>query len=139
MSQLFDDISRGYYQPFSSFTLEQERCRTFTRTKLQPLLAMRQRDKYINEVRVCVAGLGTADEEQPLEEESFSQFQFFRPYVEDLVYFEDKFDFLVKCVASGVCRIPTGFEDRYIHALLQVLTFRELLPPAHPEQVLDLR
>jgi hypothetical protein len=140
MAQVFDDIvNGGYFVGFGGLTPEQEACKQFTAEHLPALLHIRQREKYVKEIRVCCCGYGVSDEDEPLEDNNFSQFQFYLPYTNDLIFFHDKFDFLIKCVAHGVCKIESGFEERYSEAILQVLTFRDTTVPESPLYVLDLR
>jgi hypothetical protein len=140
MSKVFDDIvNGGYFVGFGGLTPEQESCKQLTRDNLDALLHVRQREKFVKEVRVCCCGYGESDEDEPLEDNNFSQFQFYLPYTNDLIFFHDKFDFLIKCVAHGVCKIESGFEERFASTLLQVLTFRDTTIPQSPEFVLDLR
>lgn len=140
MATVFDNIiSGGYFVGFGGLTPEQEACKKFTADNLDALLHIRQREKFVKEIRVCCCGYGEADEDEPLEDNNFSQFQFYLPYTNDLIFFHDKFDFLIKCVANGVCKIETGFEERYSEAILQVLTFRDTTVPEAPLFVLDLR
>lgn len=131
-------VDSGRYQPFGGFNQEQVDCRTFTEEHLSLLLEQRQREKFLHEVVVCVGGLAEEDEDEPLEDHCFSQYQFYKPYTEDLISFEDKFDFLILCVSKSVCKVQHGFEERYRCALLQALTFREVTLPPAPVQVLDL-
>jgi hypothetical protein len=138
--ELFDSIiESGYYAPFGRLTAAQAECKQFTVKHMDELLRTRQREKFLRDVTVCACGFGEADEEEPMDEANFSQHQFFLPFTYDLVFFVDKFDFVVKCVAHGVCKVADGFEDRYMRALLTAMTFRHLFIPAKPEQVLDLR
>ncbi|CUG93086.1 Hypothetical protein, putative [Bodo saltans] len=140
MAHIFDEIvNGGYFVGFGGLTPEQEACKQFTADNLPALLHIRQREKYVKEIRVCCCGYGEADEDEPLEDNNFSQFQFYLPYTNDLIFFHDKFDFLIKCVAHGVCKVETGFEERYSEAILQVLTFRDTTVPESPLYVLDLR
>lgn len=139
MSEIFDRIvSGGYFVGFGGLTPEQEHCKEFTRQNLDALLHVRQREKFVKEIRVCCCGYGPADEEEPMEDNNFSQFQFYLPFTNDIIFFEDKFDFLVKCVANGVCKVEVGFEERYLQAVLDTLTFRDTTVP-EVAQVLDLR
>jgi hypothetical protein len=139
MSSIFDRVAHGYFTPFGGLTTEAAQCRTFTLEKLPALLHVRQREKFVKEVQVCCCGYGSADEDEPMLDSHFSQFQFFRPWIEEIIFFHDKFDYLVKCVAHGVCKIEEGFAERYVTALLDVLTFRDTTIPHAPEHVLDLR
>lgn len=140
MAELFESIAAGgYFQPFGGLTAEQQQCKDFTQKHLDDLLCARQREKFLKEVKVCACGFGPADEDEPMDLNNFSQLQFFEPYTNDLVFFVDKFDFIVLCVAHGVCKIHPGFEDRYMAAILKAMTFKHLFPPAVPEYVLDLR
>jgi hypothetical protein len=140
MAELFERITQGgYYQPFGGLTGEQEQCRDFTMKHLDNLLVARQREKYVKEVIVCACGFCPADEDEPMDLSNFSQVQFFEPYTDELVFFVDKFDFVVLCIAHGVCKVHTGFEDRYVAAVLSAMTFKHLFVPAKPEAVLDLR
>lgn len=140
MAELFEKIiAEGYYQPFGGLTEEQEQCRAFTQQHLEELLCARQREKYVKEVKVCACGYGPSDEDEPMDLSNFSQVQFFDPFTNDLVFFVDKFDFIVLCVAHGVCKIHPGFEERYMRTLITAMTFKHIFVPAAPEQVLDLR
>jgi hypothetical protein len=140
MAEVFEQIMQGgYFVPFGNCSASQLECKEFTAAHLQELLSARQREKFMKEIRVCVCGYGPADEDEEMEEGNFSQYQFFRPYHEDLVFFVDKFDFIICCVAHGVCRVQAGFEHRMMCALLSVLTHKHCTVPSAPDHVLDLR
>ena len=140
MSNVFDSImSHGYYTPFGGLTEEQLHCKSFTNENLHAILHVRQREKFVREVQVCCCGYCSSDEDEPMLDSHFSQFQFYKPWIEEIIYFHDKFDFLVKCIANGVCKVEAGFEERYVTAILDVLTFRDTTIPASPQYVLDLR
>jgi hypothetical protein len=139
MSSVFDAIvAGGYFVGFGGLTPEQEACKQFTKDNLDVILHVRQREKFVKEIRVCCCGYNASDEDEPMEDNNFSQFQFYTPFTHTLVSFEDKFDFLIKCVANGVCKVETGFEERYTQTILEVLTFRDTTVPASPHHVLDL-
>lgn len=139
MAAIFESILQGGYTvSFGGLTDSQQHCREFTQTHLSTLLHTRQREKFVREVRVCLCGYGPADEDEPMESNHFSQFQFYLPFTNDVIYFHDKFDFLVLGVANGICKVEEGFEDRYLQALLECMTFRATTVPSFPEHVLDL-
>ena len=139
MAEVFDALVAGYFQSFGNLTSEQTHCRQFTIDHLDELTSSRQREKYLQEVVVCIGGFSKWDEEEPLEPCNFSQYQFYQPFTFDLVFYVDKFDFLIKCIAKGVCRIAGGFEERYEEALINAMTFRAVTTPEKPQQVLELR
>lgn len=140
MCELFQSvISGGYYIPFGNLTPPQLECKAFTSTNLADLTSARQREKFVKDVRVCLCGYGGADEDEEMEENSFSQYQFFSPYRNDIVFFVDKFDYMLCCVAYGVCRVQAGFEHRYMCSVMSALTFKQFTVPASPSFVLDLR
>jgi len=139
MTAVFDRTAEGYYTQFGGLSPQQEECKRFAVEHLDQILHIRQRERFLHDLKVCLCGYCEADEEEPLEASAFSQFQFYKPYIELLVPFRDKFDYLMKCVAHGVCRVFEGFEERFMLTMLRVLTFRDVAPPEHPEYVLDLR
>jgi hypothetical protein len=121
MAELFDRlVADGYGRPFA-LSAAQRDCRDLTRSVLNDVLFSRQREKHVRDVKVCVGGFAEYDADEPLDESCFSQLQFFTPYTHDLVFFVDRYDFLVKCVAHGVCKVAEGFERRYAATLAAVL------------------
>lgn len=139
MAELFDAIIKeGYFMPFGNMSPAQKECQEFTKKNIKDLTSARQREKYLKELRVCVCGYEPNDESEEMEQNNFSQYQFFKPYM-DLVFHVDKFDFIILCVSCATCRVQAGFEHRYMCALMSALTFKQFTVPEQPEQVLDLR
>lgn len=130
-------IEEGYWVAFGSLSAAQQQCKADTADAIDDLFAVRQRERFVHEVKTCVAGYPPADENEPLVPESFSQFQFYIPLERELVSFVDRFDYLICCIANGICKIQPGFEERYARALLNIMTFRTALVPAAPLRVLD--
>lgn len=116
---------------FGTLSPIQRRCKEFTESTLEEVLAIRQRERYLNNIKACITGYPPADEEEPFVPENFSQYQFFLPF-EDIIDYTDRFDFLMCCLAAGVCKVHKGFEERYQQSLLKVLTFRATTSPATP-------
>lgn len=138
MAHIFNRIiSGGYWVTFGTMSPQQQECKTYTASMLEELLAVRQREKYVSEVKACICGYPPADEAEPMVPENFSQYQFYLPIEREIVAFVDRFDYLVCCVANGICKIHKGFEERYERALLTVMTFRTAMVPSSPQQVLD--
>ena len=110
MSEVFDVIlERGFTRVQPRATPLQAQCRAFTQERLRELLCTRHRERYCREAVVCVGGYVGSDQDEALTLTAFSQMQFFELY-DALVFFVDKFDFLVRAVAHGVCNVAEGFE-----------------------------
>jgi hypothetical protein len=78
---------------------------------LDRVLRTKNRDLHLRTLSLCLAGFADEDADEPLTESCFSQYQFYSAYAHELVYFPDKFDFLLNCVLHGVClvRLPSLF------------------------------
>ena len=132
MTHIFNKImDGGYFMAFGTLSPIQQRCKEFTEATLQEVLAIRQRERYLNNIKACITGYPPADEEEPFVPENFSQYQFFLPF-EEIIDYTDRFDFLMCCLAAGVCKVHKGFEERYQQSLLKVLTFRATTNPTTP-------
>ena len=116
---------------FGTLSPIQRRCKEFTEHVLQEILAIRQRERYLNDIKACITGYPPEDEAEPFVPENFSQYQFFLPF-EDIIDYTHRFDFLMCCLAAGVCKVHKGFEERFQRAMLQVLTFRSTTNPSTP-------
>eukprot|EP00758_Cryptobia_borreli_P008550 Tbor_TRINITY_DN5399_c1_g1::TRINITY_DN5399_c1_g1_i1::g.4393::m.4393 len=137
MTHAYNSIVKdGYFTPFGSLTPAQEKCKNLLNENLRDLLEIRLRERYINEITSCITA-NPVEENEPLFPENFSQYQFYEMFL-NIIDFVDKFDFLISCLAGGVCKVYKGFEERFHWVILNVLTFSTTIIPKRPPQVLLL-
>jgi hypothetical protein len=108
------------FTSFSRVTPEQKECVELTNAHAERVFANKARDLYLKALVVCITGYDDYDEDEPITEDSFSQHRFYSTYVHDLVYFPDRFDFLLQCVMHQVCIVqrPPKFKE-LLRTLLQ--------------------
>ena len=98
--------SIGGVKSFTSFgrlTTEQIACRDYLQERRDDLGENKSRDLHLSELMVCISGADEDDADEPLSEACFSQYRFYRTYIHDLIYYPEKFDFLVRCIEESVC------------------------------------
>ena len=105
---------------FSRFTPEQQKCVDFVRGHRDEIFATKGRDRYLNEVVLSITGT-TEDDDEAICEATFSQYRFYRTYVNDLLFFPERFDFLMRCVEECVAVVAQpnkflGIMDRLLTA-----------------------
>lgn len=141
-----DAISRSFatisgvksFTSFSRLTDEQRECVQLTAAKADAIFTMKARDLHLKTLVVCITGYDDHDEEEPITEGHFSQHRFYTTFVNDLIYFPDRFDFLIHCIINQVCVVnrPAKFKDMIASLLhkeadrtvpLEVLDYDQLL------------
>jgi hypothetical protein len=124
MAELFDSlIHKGYGRILPTrqrLSPGQLSCRNFVQQNLKIILFSKLRERYLRDIVICVAGYQGSDQDEPLTISHFSQLQFFEAY-DELIYFVDKFDFLIQCLSYGVCNVSEGFEARFRETMLRVM------------------
>lgn len=121
------------FTSFSRLTPEQEACVDLLKASAAEIFRNRSRDLYLKTLIVCVTGFSDEDEEEPITEASFSQYAFYQTYVHTLVYYPDKFDYVMHCIMNCVCLVRRVQKFRQlIDSLLQKEAKRTV-----PDAVLD--
>jgi hypothetical protein len=68
------------------------------------VLECKRRDTHLRTLQQCIATFtDDADKDEPLTAGSFSVYQCYEHYTQELVYFPEKFDFLIMCVLHRIC------------------------------------
>lgn len=121
------------FTSFSRFSKEQLECVDLINARMDDIFACKARDLHLKTLVVCITGFSDHDEDEPMTEGSFSQFRFYETYVHDLVYFPDRFDFLLYCIINHVCQVqrPDKFKSM-VEQLLHREQDRQV-----PREVLD--
>lgn len=109
-------VSIGGVKSFTSFgrhTPDQLKCIDLLMRCNAEIHQTRHRDRYLNELIVCITGSEDDDADEPISETSFSQYRFYQTYIHELVFYPEKFDFLVRCIEESVCVVkrPAQFMD----------------------------
>lgn len=147
MAEVFDKlILQGYGRTSSSsqrFTHSQLSCRSFVQDNLRSILFSKNRERHLREIVICVGGFVGSDQDETLQLSHFTQQQFFEPY-DSLVFYVDKFDFLLSCISKGVCTVAEGFEARFKQVILEVIVAGnqvalELMPNPEKEMMKNLK
>ena len=99
-----------------STTLSREQLQCIDRLEdcVDRVLACKRRDMHLSTLQRCIATFtDDADKDEPLTASSFSVYDCFRYYTQELIYFPEKFDFLIYCVMHRVCTIhkPAQFHQ----------------------------
>ena len=116
-------------------TPRQEECVFLLEKHVDEIFRNRSRDLYLKTLVTCVTGYSDEDEEEPITEAAFSQSSFYETYVQALVYYPDKFDFLVHCILNCVCLVATHHIPKFkqlVDGLLQKESKRTI-----PDAVLE--
>lgn len=137
MAEVFDAlIHKGYGRTLPTkqrLTPAQLACRNFVEQNHQIILFSKLRERYLRDITICCGGFQGSDQDEPLTISHFSQQQFFTAF-DELIYFVDKFDFLIQCLANGICNVAEGFESRF-----REVTLRVMICANQVELVLDSR
>lgn len=89
------------------------------------VLACKRRDMHFTTLQRCIASFtDDADKDEPLTANSFSVYDCYRTFTQELIYFPDKFDFLIFCVLHRVCIIhkPAQFHQMLNDLLMPATT-----------------
>eukprot|EP01012_Entosiphon_sulcatum_P066568 TRINITY_DN9587_c0_g1_i2.p1 TRINITY_DN9587_c0_g1~~TRINITY_DN9587_c0_g1_i2.p1 ORF type:complete len:185 (-),score=32.66 TRINITY_DN9587_c0_g1_i2:78-632(-) len=123
MSRTFNQLFQEYSQPFSSdkLTESQNLARTILSENIEEILHTKGRERHLFGLTKCVMDCAPEDEEELISPGSFSQFRFYQPFAEELVSFEDKFDFLLLCIHHWICTIQPRMVERFVEILSQIL------------------
>eukprot|EP00672_Neobodo_designis_P022691 CAMPEP_0174831568 /NCGR_PEP_ID=MMETSP1114-20130205/3169_1 /TAXON_ID=312471 /ORGANISM="Neobodo designis, Strain CCAP 1951/1" /LENGTH=199 /DNA_ID=CAMNT_0016065395 /DNA_START=32 /DNA_END=631 /DNA_ORIENTATION=- len=121
------------FTTFSRLTDEQRECVTIATQNADRIFACKARDLHLKSLVVCVTGYSDCDEDEPVTENCFSQHRFYATYVHELIFFPDRFDFLIHCIINQVCVVqrPSKFKE-----LLATLLHREA-ERVVPDEVLN--
>eukprot|EP00760_Papus_ankaliazontas_P015685 PhM_4_TR16665/c0_g1_i1/m.24221 len=108
MKKHFHDIAGvRSFSPFSKCTLDQIKCAHFVRRYSYDIQSHKSRDLHLKAIVMSVEGHEEEDADEPMTDSSFSQYRFYHTFTVELVYFPDKFDFLMMCVQVGVCLVKS--------------------------------
>jgi hypothetical protein len=99
------------FTPFHSLTPAQLECIDVLKEHQQSIMSSRSRDLYLGELILSITG-NEDEEDEPVGSAAFSQFHFYRTYIRELVYYPDKFDFLLRCIENCVVKVqqPARFK-----------------------------
>lgn len=95
------------FTSFSRLTSDQQLCVDTLKQMKDTLLTTRGRERFLAELVTSITG--TSDEEdEALNEATFSQYRFYQFYIHELLYYPEKFDFLLRCVEECVVVVALG-------------------------------
>jgi hypothetical protein len=106
----------------TSLTPVQVACVERLESCVDRVLACKRRDVHLRALSHCVASYSDADRDEPLTADVFAVFELYRIYTQELVYYPEKFDFLIYCIMQRVCLVQ---KPRQFHELLDDI----LMPP----------
>jgi hypothetical protein len=118
---------------FSRITPEQRACVVELNACCDEIFACKARDLHLKTLVNCITGYDDFDEDEPVSEGHFSQHRFYKTFVNELIYFPDRFDFLIHCILHQVCLVRHTAKFReLLRALLHKQSERTV-----PTAVLD--
>mmetsp|Transcript_17454 Transcript_17454/g.19878 ORF Transcript_17454/g.19878 Transcript_17454/m.19878 type:complete len:218 (+) Transcript_17454:43-696(+) len=103
MDQAFASI--GGVRSFTGFgrlTAEQQQCVEALKECKDKMLSTKGRERYLSDLIRCITGSSDEEEDEALNEATFSQYRFYLLYIRELLYYPEKFDFLLRCVEENV-------------------------------------
>merc|ERR1711916_142780 len=121
------------FTTFSRLSDEERECVGLVSKHADQIFACKFRDLHLKTLVVCVTGYSDHDEDEPVTESCFSQHRFYATYVHDLVFFPDRFDFLIHCIMNQVCVVR---RPNKLRELLSTLLHREATRSV-PDEVLN--
>lgn len=81
----------------------------------------KRRDMHLGTLQQCIATFtDDADKDEPLTAGSFGVYQCYEHYTQELIYFPEKFDFLIMCIMHRICTVnkPRVFNQMLDELLL---------------------
>eukprot|EP00668_Euglena_longa_P033625 GGOE01043224.1.p1 GENE.GGOE01043224.1~~GGOE01043224.1.p1 ORF type:complete len:683 (+),score=137.42 GGOE01043224.1:77-2125(+) len=140
MADVFRTLCAGPVRSFgiSNLSAAQKQARHLLTEHLNELLSVKNRSVYLHQLILIVCGYGKEDEDAEMTSSTFSEYIFFKVFTEDLVQFEDKFDFLLLCLSQWVCSIRHEFVNSFLHLVSDMLEpFRDENPLQHVLEVVE--
>ena len=122
MSEVLPDDPFKAILPFGKLTDDQKRCQERMSEVQDRLISIKGKEMYLKELIIVMEGLSPEDRDEPVTESSFSEYRFYKYFVEKMIYFVQQFDFLVRCISNGICVVHN---TRNYHLLLDTI----LTPP----------
>ena len=123
---------------FSRLSVDQQLCVDTLKEMKDVLLSTKGRDRYLPELITSITG-ASEDEDEALNEASFSQYRFYQLYVHDLRFYPEKFDFLLRCIEE--CAVVVALAKMFLGLLEQIVSSQrmECVPDhvMHYEQLLE--
>lgn len=98
-------IARKANTKNSAFTPEQIACVDRLESQIDRVLTCKRRDMHLRTLCHCIASYSDADMDEPLTADVFNVYECYRVYTQELVYFPDKFDFIIYCILNRVCMV----------------------------------
>jgi hypothetical protein len=89
------------FTSFSRLTADQQLCVDTLRDMKDVILSTKGRDRYLSALITSITG-ASDDEDESMNEATFSQYRFYQLYVHDLRFYPEKFDFLLRCIEECV-------------------------------------
>ena len=116
---------RGGVRAFTTFgrvTPEQQQCIDCLMSKRDAIYSTTGRDAYLRDLIMAVTGTEENDDGESITEANFSQYHFYKLYIHELVYYPEKFDYLLRCIEEKVCVVQFpqkffGLVDRMLEAV----------------------
>eukprot|EP00996_Jenningsia_fusiforme_P003682 NODE_4474_length_803_cov_16.307692_g4138_i0.p1 GENE.NODE_4474_length_803_cov_16.307692_g4138_i0~~NODE_4474_length_803_cov_16.307692_g4138_i0.p1 ORF type:complete len:180 (-),score=38.67 NODE_4474_length_803_cov_16.307692_g4138_i0:129-668(-) len=100
------------YVPFGNLSPQQERCAQLAIDHIESISNNRMRERFLNELEHCITGFGSGESSEPISTNNFSQFSFYDTYI-GIIYHQEKFDFLLQCIAHRVSLVASVHIDTF--------------------------
>jgi hypothetical protein len=124
---------RGGVRGFTTFgrvTEAQQQCIDLLMRKRDAIFSTTGRDAYLRDLIMAITGTEETDDGESITEANFSQYHFYKLYIHELVFFPEKFDYLLRCIEEKVCVVQ--FPQKFIGVLDRVLEAVQAVPvPDH--------
>lgn len=111
------------FTSFSRLSADQQSCVDTLREMKDVILSTKGRDRYLPELITSITGAAD-DEDESLNEATFSQYRFFQLYVHDLRFYPEKFDFLLRCVEE--CVVMVAQSKLFLGLLEQIVSSQRI-------------
>ena len=121
------------FNPFGRLTAPQRECAEYVRANRQALFTARSRDVYLPELLLSISGMQDEEDGELITEATFSQYRFYDFYIRNLVYYPEKFDFILRCVEESVVVVKAT--SKFLNLMQRVLDLT--VDKAIPEDVID--
>lgn len=121
------------FSPFGRPSPPQQECAAYVRARRHELFTAKSRDVYLPELLLCISGMQDEEDGELITEGTFSQYRFYSFYIGNLVYYPEKFDFLLRCVEESVVLVKAT--SKFLNLMQRVLDLT--VDRAIPEDVID--
>lgn len=95
------------FTSFSRLTPDQRACVDALVDMKDVILSTKGRDRYLSALITSITG-ASDEEDESMNEATFSQYRFYQLYVHELRFYPEKFDFLLRCIEECVVTVAQG-------------------------------